>query len=993
MKKKFFLILCIVATVSAARAQPVNAALGKQIIVSSEDGNYRGSLAVDGIADTAHAWKTAAGKAGPHFMEIDLHKYHRLSSIIITGMPGTATTLQHLLSLQYWDDANWTDLAAPVTIDPDQNAVIFTLSQPVTTFSIRVQASGPSLALEEIEVYGELVEGQPLPNNSPSVNKNDTASRALSIRVTGDVVGKTMKYVGYNQGYYLPGSNVSAWLEYSAVNSLRVWTALSEFSPPAAFSQQAVIALEQFEQLKQAFRADPGNGAGVDWPALNTVYSRETSGNKMVFNYALDELKRLQIDVVLQINERNFEDNWSNKWLRWRQFYALAFHAALRGNVAMFAMQNEPNHRAAGPMTLENWMRGLQIASDAVRCAVEVVNKKLHHTLIPRFIAPVTAGNNTDWWAYVVSHIRDGYDGKKLDNDLFDIFSTHSYNQPAIGYATRVKDISAVIKANHPLKKTLPVVFTETGRWMNALLIDKDETYDSPSVFTEWAGMYANNMKNGGYGMWAFKFANTTSDVYPRGIKSGHHLTWQGTRIVEDAYENVALGRPVAVTGNAGTAVFITDGDKSDRSTWVSDSTTTPKSVTIDLGMPLSIGSAVVYTGSSAGVYTGSDRVSNFTLQYQAADSSWKDIAGTSEKKSKYVQLFYVFKNPVTTSRVRWVSPDSGRVKLREIKLFAAGDGPAINAPADYNVSGILRTGEVVRLFAKGFRDERPLLKTISSVTDKSADTYTCYDEITGNYYCWLVQRGNFTYRATIDLSALNITANAPVTIETVDSGHYGEITQLVKLSPNKIVSAEMPAQSVQLLTVPGNKRYKEKVITPVREGTVSGGDRANEVATPGVGLKVSLDASAPGKNQVAVIGYRTTQKLVIAASRMILEVHGKVSGSEPYRLHVYAIPSASGLPARLSWTNAPLLNAREALVDSVGQRAFVAGELAFDSIARYHRLDITDLVKKHPADNYVFVFIRETRQLGDDGDKGRTVLIDGSKTGFKPLLRYWLPQ
>ena len=45
--------------------------------------------------------------------------------------------------------------------------------------------------------------------------------------------------------------------------------------------------------------------------------------------------------------------------------------------------------------------------------------------------------------------------------------------------------------------------------------------------------------------MWAFKFANTTSNTYPRGIKSGHHFIWQGKRIVEDAYNNVALGKKV----------------------------------------------------------------------------------------------------------------------------------------------------------------------------------------------------------------------------------------------------------------------------------------------------------------------------------------------------------------------------------------------------------------------------------------------------------------
>jgi hypothetical protein len=307
----------------------------------------------------------------------------------------------------------------------------------------------------------------------------------------------------------------------------------------------------------------------------------------------------------------------------------------------------------------------------------------------------------------VVSHIRDGYDGKKMDKDLFDIFSTHSYNQPASGYKTRVSDIRKIIEENHPEHKDMPIVFTEIGRWMNALLIDKKETYDSPSVFTEWGGIYANNLKNHTYGMWAFKFANTVSGDYPQGIKSGHHLTWQGQRIVEDAYHNLALNKSViANSGDANSMKYITDGDKSDSSTWISDSTTTQKTIEINLGQSQTLGSAVVYTGSSYGVYTGPDRVRNFVLQYWI-NGVWKNIPETVVKDGKYVRYFFSFKNPVTTDKLRWMSNDKGRLKVREIKVFPKGEGP--NKIDDYDVSGIHRTGEVVRLFAKGFKDERPL--------------------------------------------------------------------------------------------------------------------------------------------------------------------------------------------------------------------------------------------------------------------------------------------
>lgn len=56
----------------------------------------------------------------------------------------------------------------------------------------------------------------------------------MQITITKEVIGKSMKYVAYNQGYYFPGSNISGWLEYSNVNSLRVWTSLNDYVPQSA---------------------------------------------------------------------------------------------------------------------------------------------------------------------------------------------------------------------------------------------------------------------------------------------------------------------------------------------------------------------------------------------------------------------------------------------------------------------------------------------------------------------------------------------------------------------------------------------------------------------------------------------------------------------------------------------------------------------------------------------------------------------------------------
>lgn len=986
----FILTLSIITTgIKSAKAQVTNAALNKQVKVSSFEGDNIASKAVDGIKTNDNFWKTETQANTSKFIEIDLHKYNKISKIMIYTLPGETQKLSKQINLQYWDDANWTKINTTPIIDLKKAVITYPINPNLVTFMVKAIAlDAPSICISEIEVIGEMIQGQPLPETPVKIS--NSKPRNAEIVVDKIEIGKTFKYVGYNQGYYLPGSNVSAWVAYSQINSMRIWTSLTEYAPIKNFNvKDKAATLADFEVLKSKLRSSPEKNEFINWDALINRYELQVddSGNKMNFGYVLEELKRLKVSPVLQINERKFEDTWNDKWEHWQRYYALAYYAARKGNASMFAMQNEPNHKESGPMDLPSWMIGLQIASDAVKCALDDVNKKYKTNLQPKFVAPITAGYNTDWWAYVVSHIRDGYDGKKLDKDLFDIFSTHSYNQPANGYTTRTSDIRKIIQENHPEGKSLPIVFTEIGRWMNSLLIDKKETYDSPSVFTEWAGIYANNLKNQAYGMWAFKFANTYSSTYTQGIKSGHHLTWRGKRIVEDAYVNLAKNKKVISTsGTSKNLSFITDGDKNDSSTWISDSTNNPKLIEIELGEEKTIGSAVVYTGSSFGVYTGPDRVKNFELQYWI-NNQWQTIPGSTIKDGKYVQQFIIFKNPIKTSKVRWISSDKGVVKLREIKLFKETESDF--ETDNYNITGLHRTGEVVRLFATGFKDERPLLKTYSNVENDRFDHYTSYDEKSGNYYMWLVQRDGFDYHLKINLADLNIPSGSIITAQTVSPNFYGEVTEHKTLADNKEVEITLPAQGVMLLTISGGKDLVKTEINPANDAYVSGGIESSKNYGRAKTLEVALNAEHPENNKVTYLNFDLKDKTE-AINKVILAVNGKATGNENFRIHVYAIPNQSFDESLINWKTSPLLDQKEALINQVASKAFVAGELVFDEQQKNHYLDVTDVVKTHPSKNYTFVLIRETRELGDDIDKNRTITINSKESDHSPQLIIW---
>ena len=583
-------------------ADNVNVALHKPVIASSQQKEFPASNVTDGIISRKSSWTSAKGARTPHMLDLNLQKYYDIDRIVIyTGIPEPEKTEQEKgqapgfwamknFKIQYWDDANWTDLPNTECTENRLDKIEFTFTPQLTTFQLRlISTDGEPVTINEFEVYGKEKKNMIVPviQNKLPDRVHKEFPKDMLVTVNKDVIGNTMKYVAYNQGYYMPGSNISGWLEYSNVNSLRVWTSMNDYVPEEAVNYQKNLnTLEEFEAYKHELRSSPEKNNFIKWKLiLERCRKQQFSTNSMVFEYALLELKRLNIDVVLQMNSTDFDHTWSNKWKQWQRFYALAFYAAKTGDVTMFAMQNEPNHRHSGPMKITQYVDAMKIVSDAIYCAIQDVNKLYGKHLKSRFVSPVTAGSNANWWAEVVKSLRIDYRGLPSDRDLLDIFSTHSYNLPAAGYVSKVSDIRKIIVDNHPLKRSLPIVYTETGRWMNAYLIDKYETMDSPSLFTEWAGEYTNNTLNQGYGMWAFKFANTTSNTYPRGIKSGHHFIWQGKRIVEDAYNNVALGKKVIdlTSSHPAQVKVITDGNKTDASMWTSVNTDEKKCLEIDL--------------------------------------------------------------------------------------------------------------------------------------------------------------------------------------------------------------------------------------------------------------------------------------------------------------------------------------------------------------------------------------------------------------------------
>lgn len=983
IRRPFFSILLAVFLGIGAEAQPAqptrparNLFRGARVAALDARRNYEAAKAVDGQHFRSSTWMPANGSRPPYLLEVSLDRYCDIDSMVIyTGIPeGERTQAESMQSagywnmknfiIQYWDDANWTDIGETLTTENRLDKIVFRFRPAVTSFRFRIRSTdGEPIRIIEFEGYGRPNASMPSPATVAEEIVRTEYPSEVGAAIRSEPAGRSMRYVGYNQGYFMPGSNVSAWLEYSGVNAVRLWMPLDFLVPESAVDTASrPESLEAFDARKEQLRSDPQRAA-IDWAAIarraDSVY---VSTNTMVYNHALDELRRLGIESLIQTSAYKAAPDWPTRWLLWQRMYALAYYSALRGGVEMYAMQNEPNHRNAGPIPLDEWIRMMRIASDAVHCGVEDAAKAGAGDLQGRFVGPVTAGTNTNWWAAVAAAEGTDYRGKPCERDLVDLFSTHSYNLPATGYEGKTPTIDRILRENHPKGRTKPIFYTEIGRWMNAYLIDKEETMDSPTLFTEWAGIYARNMIEGCSGMWAFKFANTASSTYPQGIKSGHHHIWKGRRFAEDAFRNYAPDCRVAASStDAGSRPeMAVDGIKDTAHGWhvTSDG---EKWLVLELPEPTPLGGMAIYTGSEGGEFTAPDRIRTLRIEAEC-DGVWRTVA--DRQALRYAQLFPRFETPLKASRIRISTSDKGHSVIREVKLF----GPEFidGGEESYDIGGAQRTAEVVRLFAKGFAGGKPLLRIDRTSEDPNFDLCAAADSVAGALFVWIVHRYDRPYRLELDLSALGISA-APVICEQVADGRYGDAGLLRTDAAGRLAFAVSP-WSVTLLTVPFEARTRHTLRATASATLRGDGSISDERA-------IALNSEKPEEQALALIGFDLPKHQVARASRILLRLHGAVnSGDRPFRFHVYG--SGQPLGKRPTAERLDLAPERPGVLKA-GESWFVAGETALAHEPSERMLDVTELVKRHTDGSVSFALIRELREPGDDYDKGRIGSLD----------------
>lgn len=376
------------------------------------------------------------------------------------------------------------------------------------------------------------------------------------VTVPANVVGRTPQLIGYNfQGVEnLPGSGTSFWLEYTGMTAARLWWPLETWPDDPKRWPEAQATLARFEQARAELRRDP---RAVDWSAHERRIAEHFGG---VFAgmpghaYAFAEAHRLGIKVLSPLtvgpwntlsgkrfpfDRADGTPDWSGRWAYWRGIYLNVYYLARHYDVERYQLFNEPDHPNSMPMTQAEFITRLQIGADAIRAAVDDVNRDHGKALVARVSAPVTAGlevyrarsgrkdtrdTERGWGEVTLAALDADFPGRsEPKRPLFDHYAFQNYTRDPQTIAERGARVLEAMRADRPQGHP-PLIVTETNVSTAANFLRTTETLDTPDYYAPFGAIAIGYTLLGVEEFYVFRLTQT--DNMPGGAvkKNGTHV-------------------------------------------------------------------------------------------------------------------------------------------------------------------------------------------------------------------------------------------------------------------------------------------------------------------------------------------------------------------------------------------------------------------------------------------------------------------------------------
>ncbi|MDF7808673.1 hypothetical protein P4E94_14580 [Pontiellaceae bacterium B12219] len=359
------------------------------------------------------------------------------------------------------------------------------------------------------------------------------ASAPINVEV-GALNGRySPEIIGYNWSLNPQDSNVSAFIDYSEANGMRVrMRSKNKYSAP--LPQEEIASAKELATAIEAFRKTP--------PAtLRTMWQHDVDGEfERIVESRAKGIKVLAC-VTYGAKPHEFIDergavSWSAAWEYWRRYYAIAFILGENG-IDYFQLFNEPDHKHQNAITLNEYILLTSLGSDAAQTAFE----DHFPGLKPGISAPATAGikvfnrrsGRSDtrdltagWGRSTLELMHQRWDGK-TDPDWSSVtrYAFQAYSRNADKIAAYLDWLDGEIK-DATDGEGFPITTTEFNVATAGNYSGTDATQDSPKDYTS-LGETSLVMSDGRLDeIFYFRMTQNAFNGVPEGIKkNGTHYT------------------------------------------------------------------------------------------------------------------------------------------------------------------------------------------------------------------------------------------------------------------------------------------------------------------------------------------------------------------------------------------------------------------------------------------------------------------------------------
>jgi hypothetical protein len=378
------------------------------------------------------------------------------------------------------------------------------------------------------------------------------AAGSAAVTVSAASVGRTPEVIGYNMGDNFPGSNVTTWLRYSELNGARFWWSQEAWPANPAAWPAGESSLTRFAAARARLRADPL--AGADRTAHAAAIAQTYGGVRpgMVGHcFSLSELHQLGANVLVMLSRSTARHpfdaadgspDWFGRWTYWRGVYLNAFYLAQHYGVARFQLFNEPDHPNSKHLTQADYLRRLQMGSDAVQAAVADANRIFGGARRVQVSAPVSAGLmvfnarsgrpdtrdvQTGWGEMIVRHRREEFPGRSEPTwPLFHTYAFQNYGRDPERIATGLPELRGLITAANQ-GQALPIIVSEMNVSTAANFSKTTDTLDTPSYYAAFGAVAAAYVNAGIDEIYVFRLTQNAYEGAGGVKKNGTHFIRQ----------------------------------------------------------------------------------------------------------------------------------------------------------------------------------------------------------------------------------------------------------------------------------------------------------------------------------------------------------------------------------------------------------------------------------------------------------------------------------